>query len=134
MKPTALRLFFIVFALGSWLACAGCHITPDPNPPPYPDVVDAGPAPIVDAAPPVDAPAPFPCTGYCCPVCSVLTAHGCPEARPTALGHQCTEVCQNAANGPAVAMRWPDVSRCSTIACVRAPGANKRGIGCVGGH
>jgi hypothetical protein len=41
MLTMKLRLLFVVFALGSWLLCAGCHITPGPAPVP-PDSGDGG--------------------------------------------------------------------------------------------
>ena len=43
-----LRMLYVVFALASWLLCAGCHITPGPAPVP-PDSGDSGALPTWQA-------------------------------------------------------------------------------------
>lgn len=120
-----------VIALGA--ACLAPACPPQPNPPPQP-VVDAGTggspgvggAVVADASPPA-------CASTCCRSCAVLQDHGCPEADPTPRGATCETRCSSALAGPA-AMRTPDVSACTTLACIRAPGKGKRGIACEGGR
>ena len=83
-------------------------------------------APGVDAAPPVCRDS----GSRCCRICTTLSAHGCPESLPTAKGETCEARCAYD-EGLANVLRTPDVSACTTVACIRSTG---RGIECAGGQ
>ena len=67
-----------------------------------------------------------PTGGFCCSVYRVLAAHGCEEALPTADGQSFESRCIAAQSGPAY-LRTPDVTVCTTTACVRQQIACSRG-------
>jgi hypothetical protein len=82
-------------------ACQSCHpiVGPFPEPTPQPTPPDPWDGPGPDS--PADASPPPPVTGAsCADACAKLAALGCPEAKPTAKGATCVEVCQNTLGSP----------------------------------
>jgi len=113
----------ILFAALALCACQSCHpvfgpFKPDPAPQPEPPSPWDGPTPdgAVDAGPP---PAPSPTGSSCADACAKLAALGCPEAKPTAKGASCTEVCQNTLGSP-VSLQPDCVVRASDCAAAEA--------------
>ena len=113
-----IRSLAFLFAL---TACGACELGPFPKPPPQPeppspwdDPSDAAPQPDED----VDAAAHSPC--YL--ACKKLAALGCPEAKPTAAGATCTQVCANIEASGVVSMGPDCVARAGSCVSARACG------------
>lgn len=103
----------LALALGAWT----CHPAP-PVPPPQPD------APVVVVPP--DSPT---CASPCDCACVNMAAHECPEARPTASGKTCRDVCE-----PLYAAKFPGLN----VSCVAANPSlaeiRNCGVACAGGN
>ena len=84
-------------------------------------------APGIDAMPPAACQNPG---SRCCRICTTLATHACPESLPTAKGATCEARCAYD-EGLGDVLRTPDVSACTTVACIRSAG---RGIECAGGQ
>jgi hypothetical protein len=70
------------------LLVSTCQTGPFPKPTPQPEPIDPWPD---GAAPARDGGTPAGCAA----ACDWWTVHDCPEAKPTAKGATCVEVCQN---------------------------------------
>jgi len=105
-------------------ACQSCHPVfgpfPGPAPQPEPPSPWDGPTPdgAADAGPPAPPPAPSPGSS-CADACAKLGALGCVEAKPTAKGATCSEVCQNTLGSP-VSMQPDCVVRAPDCAAAEA--------------
>lgn len=92
----------ILIALVS-LAALSCELGPFPKPPPQPEPPSPWDGPA-DAAPPDDSDADTELDGAthtpCYQACAKLKALSCPEAKPTAAGATCNQVCTNNESGP----------------------------------
>lgn len=97
-----MRKHFSLLALLSIVAI-GCELGPFPKPPPQPEPPSPWDTPV-DAAPPppedIDGAARTPCYR----ACKKLEQLGCPEAKPTAAGATCLQVCQNIESSAVVTM------------------------------
>jgi hypothetical protein len=135
MKPGQLTILGVIFfaALGMAPACPGPQPLPTPGTGGSPGT---GGAPDTGGAPGTGGTTPVGCKSpgsFCCKECDVLIAHDCHlEADPTPNGAGCEERCNVALKSP-VALKWPDVTTCTTLACVHAPKAGVVGIACSGG-
>lgn len=101
------------------LLASTCEYGPFPKPPPQPEPPspwDVGPG---DAAPPdeeTDAASHTPCYR----ACQRLKQLDCPEAKPTAAGATCTQVCQNAEDSGVVSLNPECVARAASCSIAKA--------------
>jgi hypothetical protein len=103
----------------SALLLSACELGPFPKPPPQPEPPSPWDAPG-DAAPPdedVDAATHTPC--YL--ACQRFAQLGCDEAKPTAAGATCTQVCTNAESG-GMSMNPSCVARAESCSIARRCG------------
>jgi hypothetical protein len=102
-------------------ALVGCELGPFPKPPPQPEPPSPWDNWDADADPPpdeVDAAAHTPC--YL--ACRQLAKLGCPEAKPTAHGATCTQVCANTESSGVVSMDPECIARAESCSIARACG------------
>ncbi len=100
------------------LLASTCEVGPFPKPAPQPEPPSPWDTPT-DAAPApedVDAAAHTPC--YL--ACQKLEKLGCPEAKPTAAGATCTQVCTNTESSGVISMNPECVARSSSCPIARA--------------
>lgn len=127
----------LAFVLGFGAVSLGAKDCGSPGPV-SPDVIDgAGGSPGIGGAidntggsPGVGGSTPA-CSTTCCKSCQALRDHGCPEGRPTAKGASCED--RNCSSDLPASVKLADLSACTTLACIRAPGGKKRGVTCEGG-
>jgi hypothetical protein len=110
------------FLLLSALLASTCEVGPFPKPAPQPEPPSPWDTPA-DAAPPApeetDAAAHTPCYR----ACKHLEQLGCPEAKPTAGGATCTQVCTNNESGPGGTSLAPEcVATAESCSIARACG------------
>jgi len=113
-KTTALLVFCAIMIWG----CEGCGCG---GIKPIPTVIDAGPAPVVDASPiptPVvdAAPAPEPIKADPAGVCATWVKLGCDGAQGTGKGVPCVTVVTNSAKNPIYSARFPCIIKAKSCA------------------
>lgn len=93
-----IRTFMMLTAL----LASTCELGPFPKPPPSPEPPSPwdGPADAAPVPEDLDAAAHTPCYR----ACKKLEQLGCPEAKPTAAGATCTQVCVNTESSGVVTM------------------------------
>lgn len=102
----------------SALLASTCEVGPFPKPAPQPEPTSPWDT-LADAAPPTDdtdAAAHTPCYA----ACQQLAKLGCSEAKPTAAGATCTQVCMNAESSGIVSINSSCVAAASTCAKARS--------------
>jgi hypothetical protein len=136
MRTSAIVLL-LAFAAAS--VGATCKVEPAPMPPTSaggsPGIGgDVGPfagAPGTGGAAGEDGGTPE-CLSTCCQSCKVLRVHHCREGEPTANRATCEDRnCTRTLPGP---MQLANLTACTTLECIRAPGKGKRGVTCEGGQ
>jgi hypothetical protein len=102
----------------SALLASTCEVGPFPKPAPQPSPPSPWDTPSDAATPPdeVDAASHTPC--YL--ACQKLASLGCPEAKPTAAGATCTQVCNNAESSGVLSMNPSCVAHAESCSIAKA--------------